>query len=238
MTAVVSPVLEVSGLTKDYQALRPLRLQSLMVAPGDVVTIAGLDAPAAEVFVHLITGAMLPDAGEVSLFGRSTRSIADADAWLRSLDAVGILSSRAVLIDLFTILQNIAMPLTLAVDPIDPAVHPRAVALAREAGLAPEHDEARVGQSPPLAQLRAHLARAIALDPQLLIVEHPTATLPRGDVAAFGGDLARVARRRGLAVVALTADDPFQMALGGRRLRLNGATGELKAPSLLQRLIG
>ena len=63
--------------------------------------------------VGLLTGALLPDAGDVQLFGKSTRDVGDSDAWLAMLDGVGILTDRAVLIEQFTVEQNIAMPFTL-----------------------------------------------------------------------------------------------------------------------------
>ena len=44
--------------------------------------LIGFDRPAAEVFVNLITGASLPDTGEVESLGRPTRAIADSDEWL------------------------------------------------------------------------------------------------------------------------------------------------------------
>ncbi|MGH9387325.1 MAG: hypothetical protein ACRD2N_23915 [Vicinamibacterales bacterium] len=228
-----TPLLDLQGIVKGYQALRPLRIRALRVHAGDLISLGGLDAQAAEVFVHLMTGAMLPDEGEIALFGRNTRSITDGDAWLRSLDNVGIISGRSVLIGAFTILQNVAMPFSLEVDPIHPAVLPQATAVASEAGLDSATWDRPAGGASAEAQMRAHLARALALEPRLLIAEHPTATLPRDAAAPFGRDLGRIARARGIALVALTADDACAAALGGQRLMLNGATGELKAPSAL-----
>jgi len=66
----VTPVLEVIGLVKDYGGLRPLRVRGLTVRPRDVVVLSGLDAIAAEVLTNLVTGATLPDAGEIRVFGR------------------------------------------------------------------------------------------------------------------------------------------------------------------------
>jgi predicted ABC-type transport system involved in lysophospholipase L1 biosynthesis ATPase subunit len=229
-------LLQLDGIVKDYQGLRPLRIQSLRVASGEVVSLGGLDAHAGEVFVHLITGAMLPDEGDVQLFGQNTRSITDGDSWLRSLDRVGIVSGRAVLIEAFSLLQNIAMPFSLDVDPINPSVLPRAVAVAREAGLDAAVWERPVGAVSPDAQMRGHLARALALDPRLLVAEHPTATMTRQTVAGFGADLARIARDRGLALVVITADEEFASAVGGSRLMLHGATGKLQQGSTLGRL--
>ncbi len=233
-----SPLLRVQDVVKDYQSLRPLRLRALTVASGDSVTISGLDALGAEVFVHLVTGATLPDAGEIHLFGTNTRSVTDGDAWLASLEGMALLSARAVLIEMFTVLQNIAMPFTLDVEPVDPRYLPQVGALAREVGLEPAVFDLPVGSLGPDALMRTHLARALALGPRLLVAEHPSATLPRDTVAGFGQDLARVARARGLGLVTLTADETFAKALGGTRLVLSGATGELTAPGLLSRLFG
>jgi predicted ABC-type transport system involved in lysophospholipase L1 biosynthesis ATPase subunit len=84
--------------------------------------------------------------------------------------------------------------------------------------------------------MRVHLARALALGPRLLIAEHPSASLPRETVAAFGADLARLARSRGLALLALTADDDLAKAIGGQRLDLVPATGELKLAGFFKKL--
>ena len=230
------PLLEISGLSKDYQTLRPLRIQSLTVNPGDIIAISGIDVRGAETFVNLVTGATLPDAGDVSLFGRNTRAITDGDAWLKSLDGIGMISARGILVEMFSVLQNIALSLTLDVDPIDPRFVPQAGALAREVGLDASQFDIPAGRVTPDVQMRVHLARALALGPRLLIAEHPSASLPRETVAAFGADLGKAARARGIALLAITADDSIAKAMGGSRLELVPATGELRALSRIRRL--
>ncbi|MSO51655.1 MAG: hypothetical protein CK533_09215 [Acidobacterium sp.] len=231
-----APLLEVSGLVKDYQALRPLRIRSLSLTSGDLVAVNGLDAIAAQTFVNLVTGATLPDSGEVALFGQNTKVITDGTAWLKSLDGVGMVTSRGIVIEMFTVLQNIALSYTLEVDPIDPGVLPDVVALAKEVGLAAETFEMPAGRTGPDTHMRIHLARALALGPRMLLAEHPSASLPRATVSAFGADLARLARSRGLALLALTADDELAKAIGGQRLELVAATGDLKPVGFLKKL--
>jgi predicted ABC-type transport system involved in lysophospholipase L1 biosynthesis ATPase subunit len=234
----VSALIEIRGLVKEYGALRPLRIRELTVEPGAIISIAGIDAPAAETLVHLLTGAKLPDEGDVSLFGGNTRAITDAAAWLTSLDGIGMITARGILIEMFSVLQNVALSLTLDVDPIDPRVIPQAGALARDVGIAQEEFDLPAGQVPPETKMRVHLARALALGPRILIAEHPSAALPRPAVAAFGADLAKVAKARGLALVAITADDTLARAIGGQRLELVAATGELRPPGLLKKIFG
>ena len=72
-------VLQIRDVQKKYGALRPLRLRSLDVMRGATVALVGLDAAAAEIFVNLVTGAMLPDTGQVRVFGVDT---AAARSWL------------------------------------------------------------------------------------------------------------------------------------------------------------
>jgi predicted ABC-type transport system involved in lysophospholipase L1 biosynthesis ATPase subunit len=234
----LSALLEIRGLVKDYQGLRPLRIRELTVTKDTIMSIAGLDAVAAETFVHLVTGATLPDEGEVIMFGQDTRAITDGEAWLRSLDRLGMVTARGILIEAFSLLQNIAMSFTLDVDPVDPRVVPQAGALARDAGIEPSLFDLPAGRVAPDIQMRVHLARALALGPQLLVAEHPSAALPRGSVASFGADLAKAAQSRGLGLIAVTADDALARAIGGQRLELVPATGELRAPGLLKKLFG
>ena len=229
-------LLEIKELSKDYRTLRPLRIKHLALRPGDVMSISGIDVPGAETFVHLVTGATLPDAGDVWLFGRNTREITDGDAWLKSLDEVGMITARGIVVGAFSVLQNIALSLTLEVDPIDSHVAPQAGALARDVGIDESQFDVPTGRVSPDVQMRVHLARALALGPRLLVAEHPSAAMPREAVPGFGADLGRVAKSRGLALVAITADDAFAKAIGGDRLELVAATGELRAMSRIRRL--
>src|SRR5262249_11127373 len=115
---VTRPILQIAGVIKDYRGLRPLRVQALSVTEGESVALVGLDQPSAEMLVNLVTGATLPDAGDIVAFGRSTREIADGTEWLAMVDRVGIVSERAVLLEALTVLQNLAMPFTLDIDPL------------------------------------------------------------------------------------------------------------------------
>ncbi len=157
-------LVRVHQLLKNYQALRPLRLQALELQPSNIVSLMGLDAQAAEMLVGLLTGAVLPDEGEVRLFGKSTRDVTDSDAWLQLLDGVGIVTDRAVLIAQFTIEQNLAMPFTLQIDPPSAETRRRVKELASSVGLGETPLEARVAESTPLAVARVRLARALALE--------------------------------------------------------------------------
>ncbi len=199
----------------------------MSVSPGRALSLAGFDAAAAEIFVHLVTGAALPDEGDISLFGTNTRHIQDAEAWLHSLDRLGLVSHRAVLLDMLTVLQNVAMPLTLDVDPIADDMRPRVEALAREAGIDESLWDRPLGHVDAETNLRVRLARAVAPQPTLIIAEHPSAALPRDAVPRVAEHVATMARERNAALLTLTADPEWVSRIGGDVLTLNPATGEL-----------
>ena len=127
MTTPAGIVLELSDVSKDYRGLRPLRIASLELRAGEHIAIIGLDQTTAEVFVNLVTGATLPDRGDVRLFGRSTASITDSADWLAVVDRFGIVSPRAVLLESLTVVQNLAMPFTLDIEPPAEDIRRRAV---------------------------------------------------------------------------------------------------------------
>ncbi len=221
------PVLELSDVTKDYRGLRPLRIERLAITPGERLAIIGLDQVAAEVFVNLVTGAILPDRGEVTLFGKPTAAIDDSAAWLSLVDRFGIVSERGVLLAALSVTQNLAMAFTLEIEPPPEDIRARAEALAREVEL-PESSWTRpVADLDAAGRARVRLARALALDPAILLLEHVTGALPRASIAGLGRRIRDVAARRGAAVVAATADEEFANAVADRTLTLNPATGRL-----------
>lgn len=234
MTSESAPVVEIARVVRTYQALRPLRIASLTIAPGERVALSGLDAGASEVLVNLITGAALPDEGEVRVFGRLTSAITSGDEWLASLDSFGIVSPRAVLMEGASIQQNLAMPYTLQIDPVPADVAARVEALAVECGIGAASGApsgvlgTRAGDAPPDLRARLHLARAIALDPALVLLEHPTASVEDRARQPLAADVARVLESRGIAALVITQDESFALRAAHRALKLHPATGELK----------
>lgn len=231
------PLVEIASIVKSHAGPRPLRLESLRVGAGERYTLTGFDASAAETLVHLITGAALPDEGDVRVAGTSTRDIATDTAWLESLDRFGLVTERAVLLEKLTIADNLALPITLAIDPIPESVRPEVERLADEVGLGRDRVSAGVDTLSPADRARLHLGRAIAADPSLLLVEYPTAALDARTVASLGETIARVATGRSLAWILLTDDERFARAAGGMRLVLRGS-GQLAAPSWWKRTFG
>jgi putative ABC transport system ATP-binding protein len=224
-------VVALREVVKDYKSLRPLRVQHFELRQGESVALLGFDQTAAEILVNLITGATLPDSGDVDVFGVSTRNIGDPDAWLVEMDRFGILSQRVVLLDAFTVEQNLALPFTLEVEQLSESVREKVYVLASEIGLSPALLPRPASALDAETQLRLRLGKALALGPRVLLAEHPNATLPAGAAVRFAADLKHIAETRGLALLVMTADSAFAHAVSKRALTLTPATGQLSAPS-------
>jgi putative ABC transport system ATP-binding protein len=198
---------------------------------GESLAVLGLDRAGAEVLVDLITAASLPDSGDVDIFGKSTRSIADPDTWLRDLDQFGILSERAVLLDQLTVEQNLALPFTLEIDELSSPLRADVRRLAEEVGISAADRTRPVAALGALARARIRLGKALALGPRVLLAEHPNASVDAADVPTLAADLARTAARRQLSMLVLTADAVFARAVAEQVLTLQPASGALVASS-------
>jgi putative ABC transport system ATP-binding protein len=232
------PLVRLSGVTKEYRGLRPLRVARLELRAGESFALLGFDEVTAEVLVDLITGATVPDSGEVEVFGQTTSAITDAETWLVSLDRFGLLSDRAVLVDQFTAEQTLILPLSLNLERVSDELRDRVRQLAADVALPADALSVPAGQMSPLGRARVRLGRALALDPGVLLAEHPTATLSADEAAIFAADLSRVIRRRGLAALLLTADPQFAAVAARHVFALQPASGTLKSASGWRRWFG
>jgi branched-chain amino acid transport system ATP-binding protein len=126
-----------------------------------------------------------------------------------------------------TVIQNLSLPFTLSIDPPPEEFRARAALLATEAGIAETAWLRPVGELDAAGRLRIRLARALALDPEVLLLEHASAGLPRNVVQETGAHIRTVAERRGCALLAAGADAEFAGAVARRVLVLDPPTGRL-----------
>jgi len=224
--AAAAPAIEIRGLVKDYRGLRPLRVGELVVWPGQLVAVSGFDAIAASVMVDLITGASLPDSGEVIVGGVSTASLPSQEAWLRFLDQFGIVNPRVVLLAPLTVAQNLAVPLTLSVDPLSPDSRARVESMARDVRLAPDLLDAPVGSIDAADRLRVRLGRALALAPRVILVEHPTLDLNPSQADGVATGLAALVRPD-VSLLVFT-QDPAVSRVANRALTWDARTGVIQ----------
>jgi ribose transport system ATP-binding protein len=175
-------LLEATGVTKTYGAVVALRNASLAVRPGEVHALMGANGAGKSTLVKILTGAVTPDTGHIKLRGRERVSHSPAEARRHGL--LSVYQEPAVIPDL-----DIRDNLRLTDTPVDSFRH-----WLNELGLE-ELDLSSLARRLPLATLRiVDLSRALALDPDVLLLDEMTAALPANLTERV---LEVVARRRG-----------------------------------------
>ena len=220
-------MIRLKSVTKHYGGLRPLRIESFELLPKQTVALVGFDKAAAEVLVNLITATTLPDSGDVEIFGSPTHLITDSDTWFRSLDRFGILSDRVPLVDELSVEQNLALPLSLDVGNMSTDLRDRVARLADEVEITGAEKGKSMAAAHATTRMRVRLGKALALDPPVLLAEHPNADVPSDEVGRLASMLKSIAGRREIAMLILTADRGFATAVSNRVLTLKPSTGEL-----------
>src|SRR5437899_302115 len=185
---------------------------SLEVPAGQFVAIAGPSGSGKSTLLGLIAGLDQPTGGRIEVAGVTISGL-DEDALARFRgDHVGYVFQSFHLIPTLTALENVAVPLELAGQGDADA---RAAALLTEVGLAERAHHYPVQLSGG-EQQRVAVARAVALDPGLLLADEPTGNLDSATGVQIIELLLALNRRRGSTLVLVTHDE----ALAGRADRV------------------
>jgi len=159
-------LLEASGISKRYGAVVALKSASLAVRPGEVHALMGANGAGKSTLVKILTGAVQPDAGTIAIRGRARSVHSPAEA--RKTGIVSVYQEPALIPDL-----DIRSNLRLTGTPVEPFRH-----WLGELGL-PDLDLSDVARRLPLPSLRViDLARALAIEPDVLMLDEMTAALP------------------------------------------------------------
>jgi ribose transport system ATP-binding protein len=158
--------LDATGVAKSYGTVAALRNASLSVAPGEVHALMGANGAGKSTLIKILTGAVRPDRGRIVVRGQALAIHSPAGAIRAGM--VPVYQEPSMIPDL-----SVADTLRLTRTPLAPFV-----ALVKDLGI-PDLDLSATGRSLPLATLRVlDLARAIALTPDVLILDEMTAALP------------------------------------------------------------
>ncbi len=159
-------LLEAAGISKTYGAVVALRSASLAVRPGEVHALLGANGAGKSTLVKILTGAVHPDGGTIVVRGKQRQVHSPGEA--RRGGLVSVYQEPALIPDL-----DIRANLRLTETPIEPFLY-----WVNELGL-PTLNLSGKARSMPLASLRIiDLARALAIEPDVLMLDEMTAALP------------------------------------------------------------
>lgn len=199
VVAPAQPTIALHGISKSYAAVAALTDVSLEVVPGEVHALLGENGAGKSTLMGVAAGATTPDAGTITVFGETVDVLTPGRA--TELGIAIVHQHPAVLPDM-TVAENIAvaLPERSYRDGGNRSAAMRAM-LDRVGCVA--HPEDRVANLTVAQKHLLEMAKALAINPRLLILDEPTAPLG-SDAVGVLFDLVRAAAAQGTAIVYIT----------------------------------
>jgi phospholipid/cholesterol/gamma-HCH transport system ATP-binding protein len=177
----------------------------LDVYAGEVIGVVGGSGTGKSVLLRTIVGLNRPVAGKIVVLGQDTSGLVDAE-WRRLQSRWGVLFQGGALFSSLTVAQNVQVPLKEHTD-LPPAVRDEITALKiKLVGLPAEAGAKYPSELSGGMKKRAGLARALALDPEIVFLDEPTAGLDPIGAAAFDQLIRSLQQSLGLTVFMVTHD--------------------------------
>ncbi len=177
----------------------------LDVAKGEILGVVGGSGTGKSVLLRTIIGLNRPAAGSVEVLGQAVSD--ERSERQRSLERRwGVLFQDGALFSSLTVAENIQVPLKEHVGLKGALLHEIAALKIRMVGLPPEAGAKYPSELSGGMRKRAGLARALALDPEILFLDEPTAGLDPIGAAAFDQLILDLQEALGLTVFMVTHD--------------------------------
>lgn len=215
------PAVRLHDVSREFLAgrtvVRAVAGVTLDLPRGSLTALMGPSGSGKTTLLSLIGGLLAPSSGTVESDGQMLASLDQAALTAFRLQHLGIVFQAFHLIDALTLVENVELPLTLA-GKRRPQSHARAMALVERLGLAPRRD-ARPQTLSGGEQQRCAIARALALDPPLILADEPTGSLDAQAGEEVIALLKAEAVQHGRAVV-VASHDPRLLQSADRVVRM------------------
>ncbi len=198
------PVLAGRGLVKRYGEVHALAGVDITVRAGDVVAIVGPSGSGKSSLLHVLSGVLPADGGEVFLSGKPITTLGEKDRSLLRRSAFGFVFQSGLLVDELTAEENAALPLLLGGASRDDALGAARDWMARLGleGL----ERRRPGELSGGQAQRVAIARALVHRPKVVFADEPTGALDTRTGQEMVTSLLEAAHQTGAAVIVVTHD--------------------------------
>ena len=200
-----APVISVKGLASRFGERTIHENLDLTVERGEVLGVVGGSGTGKTVLLHTILGLKEPDEGSIEVLGYD-RSALTKEAATDIEKRTGILFQQGALFSSLTVLENVASPLVEHTRLSRDVIRELAELKIAMVGLGPEAHHLKPAELSGGMKKRVGLARALALDPELLFLDEPTAGLDPIGAAAFDDLIRQLSGDLGLTVFMITHD--------------------------------
>ena len=214
-----APAVRLEGVTKSFGSRRVLDGLSFDVPSGAGFVILGRSGTGKSVTLKHIIGLVRPDAGRVFM-GDDEISAMAGPQLSRVRKGIGFLFQNAALFDSISVGENVAFPMRRHTDWAEADIADRAREKLSAVGLEREYDRMPAALSGGMRK-RAGLARAMALDPRILLVDEPSAGLDPVTADEIDELLLSLKRSGGTTLVVVTHDIPSATRLGDELVMLH-----------------
>ncbi|OOG46226.1 ABC transporter ATP-binding protein [Polaromonas sp. A23] len=174
----------------------------LTIERGEFLSLVGGSGTGKTVLLREMLGLEEPTRGEITVLGKPAAELGKRGAARR----VGMLFQHGALFSAFTVLENIAFPLRELKTLPDALIREAAMVKLQMVGLAPEHADKMPADLSGGMVKRVSLARALIMDPPLLLLDEPTAGLDPESSDSFCALLRSLHKGMELTVVMVTHD--------------------------------
>jgi phospholipid/cholesterol/gamma-HCH transport system ATP-binding protein len=199
-------VIRVRGLKNSFGDQVVHEDLDLDVRKGEILGVVGGSGTGKSVLMRSIIGLQTPDEGEITVFGENVIGRDETEA-TEMRKRWGVLFQGGALFSTLTVAENVQVPLRDFYPQLDQGLLDEIAAYkVLMSGLQPDAAPKYPAELSGGMKKRAGLARALALDPQLLFLDEPTAGLDPIGAAAFDDLIKSLHKTLGLTVFLITHD--------------------------------